>query len=576
MFFKSLIDSGINPHDFGLQQNENYRFRLQAAAMDHGPHPEGSQDRSQVNVVITVASSKIKPPSFINPPMAPVSLQENYTLYKVPIASFEAQSNIAEPDLYFELVKGQTQQTNSDETFRINERGNSVDILLSKSLDFEQLTHYILTVRVKNAANVAAETVLEIFVNDVNDESPTFIAVDSGSVLENSAPHTYVLKIQATDKDGTYPNNWVRYELRDWKDKFEIDQNTGEIRTLVQLDREERKSYPLTVVAYDGNESALTMDGKPNENAKRFQIEVADVNDNPPYFPHTEYFAEIAENADIGAKVSELVALDNDTDSQLVYYITHGNPDGVFSIESQTGLLKVNKPLDYETTKAYDLIVEVDDGKQKATTKVHVKIINVNDNKPQFDNQNPTQIHGILEEQVPTRPIMKVRATDPDYDAAVATGPMTITYTLASSNVDFFRITPEGELFITRALDRDLPKGRKDWSVFVVAQDELDGIRLENTLEVIVNLDDINDNAPFLDMQPVVWYENQPPGRVSKINATDYDEPQNGPPFHMKMAETADEAVRSAFRIEGSPTTTWHLMAIKWVDSNFGKLWNFC
>ena len=79
LFFKSLIDSGINPHDFGLQQNENYRFRLQAAAMDHGPHPEGSQDRSQVNVVITVASSKIKPPSFINPPMAPVSLQENYT-----------------------------------------------------------------------------------------------------------------------------------------------------------------------------------------------------------------------------------------------------------------------------------------------------------------------------------------------------------------------------------------------------------------------------------------------------------------------------------------------------------------
>ena len=43
----------------------------------------------------------------------------------------------------------------------------------------------------------------------------------------------------------------------------------------------------------------------------------------------------------------------------------------------------------------------------------------------------------------------------------------------------------------------------------------------------------------------------------------------------MKMAETADEAVRSAFRIEGSPTTTWHLMAIKWVDSNFGKLSEF-
>lgn len=58
------------------------------------------------------------------------------------------------------------------------------------------MTQYHLTVRVKNAAGVAAELVQDVVVTDVNDESPTFIAVDSGSVLENSAPHTYVLKIQ--------------------------------------------------------------------------------------------------------------------------------------------------------------------------------------------------------------------------------------------------------------------------------------------------------------------------------------------------------------------------------------------
>ena len=64
-----------------------------------------------------------------------------------------------------------------------------------------------------------------------------------------------------------------------------------------------------------------------------------------------EYFAEIAENADIGAKVSELVALDNDTDSELVYDIIAGNTDQVFSIEPKTGQLKVERPLDYESIK---------------------------------------------------------------------------------------------------------------------------------------------------------------------------------------------------------------------------------
>ncbi len=186
-----------------LQQNEGYKFALMAVARDNGSEPMSSR----VRVMINVASSKIKPPFFTDIP-EPVSLPENYTSYKTPIATLAAHSNIAAPDLYFELVKGQTEQTNSDETFRINERGNSVDIHAAKALDYEKVTQYILTVRVKNEAGVAAETVLTVNVEDVNDEIPTFMAVDGGSVLENSASNTFVLRVQATDRDATYPNNW--------------------------------------------------------------------------------------------------------------------------------------------------------------------------------------------------------------------------------------------------------------------------------------------------------------------------------------------------------------------------------
>lgn len=193
----------MHEFQFQLQQSEGYRFTLMAVASDNGTE----QMHSRVRVVINVASSKIKPPFFTEVP-GMVHIPENYTAYKIPIATLAAQSNIAAPDLYFELVTGQTEQTNSDEAFRINERGNSVDIHVAKALDYEKVTQYLLTVRVKNEAGVAAETVLTVSVDDVNDELPTFMAVDGGSVLENSAPNTFVLKVQATDKDGTYPNNW--------------------------------------------------------------------------------------------------------------------------------------------------------------------------------------------------------------------------------------------------------------------------------------------------------------------------------------------------------------------------------
>lgn len=161
---------------------------------------------ARVRVVINVASSKIKPPTFTEFPESP-HIPENYTAYNTPIASLTATSNIEAPDLYFELVNGQTEQTNRDETFRILEKGSSVEIKVAKALDYEKVTQYILTVRVKNEAQVAAETIVTVNIDDVNDEIPTFTAVEGGSVLENSSPSSFVLKVQATDKDATYPSN---------------------------------------------------------------------------------------------------------------------------------------------------------------------------------------------------------------------------------------------------------------------------------------------------------------------------------------------------------------------------------
>ena len=65
---------------------------------------------------------------------------------------------------------------------------------------------------------------------------------------------------------------------------------------------------------------------------------------------------------------------------------------------------------------------------------------------------------------------------------------------------------------------------------------------------------------------PVVWYENQAAGRVALLNASDYDEPSNGPPFAMRLADDAEDAVRQSFKIDGSPQTSWSLLALRPFD----------
>lgn len=47
-----------------------------------------------------------------------------------------------------------------------------------------------------------------------------------------------------------------------------------------------------------------------------------------------------------------------------------------------------------------------------------------------------------------------------------------------------------------KPLDRDLPHGRSQWRFTVYATDE-DGKGLVGYADVLVNLKDINDNAPF-------------------------------------------------------------------------------
>ena len=84
-----------------------------------------------------------------------------------------------------------------------------------------------------------------------------------------------------------------------------------------------------------------------------------------------------------------------------------------------------------------------------------------------------------------------------------------------------------GEIYAVRALDRDLPYGRPQWKLAVFAEDERTR-GLIGFADVIVNLKDINDNAPYFAFTHFYANvtENGTIGQyVTTVTAIDVDDP---------------------------------------------------
>lgn len=94
----------------------------------------------------------------------------------------------------------------------------------------------------------------------------------------------------------------------------------------------------------------------------------------------------------------------------------------------------------------------------------------------------------------------QVEAYDPDIKDRNA--PQNIVYSLVKhEQKEFLQIDNDGCLRLTKPLDRDQPLGFTRWQILIMAADQggrLGSDSLRSTTEVILELTDINDNAPFL------------------------------------------------------------------------------
>lgn len=136
-----------------------------------------------------------------------------------------------------------------------------------------------------------------------------------------------------------------------------------------------------------------------------------------PKFPQPEYQAEITEKAEIGTSVNTVNAVSQST---LTYDIKQGNTDRVFQINQYSGVITTQRPLDFETTTSYTLIVRATNMAGMASNAtLLIQVVDENDNPPVFQLLH---YRGSISEAAPVNSVvldsddspLVIKATDAD------------------------------------------------------------------------------------------------------------------------------------------------------------------
>ncbi|XP_031964945.1 protocadherin-23 isoform X1 [Corvus moneduloides] len=401
------------------------------------------------------------------------------------------------------------------------------DLYLSKELDYETDSHFLLQVIIKDYNNPPQNSTvfLSIDVEDKNDHSPyfqdDFVVI---GVEENVPVGTLVYTFNAKDGDGGFLNSKIEYSLEMSnmsKNPFLIHPLYGSLTTASPLDREITRSVILTVFAED---QAINLTER-RLDSLAVKIVILDINDNSPSFMSSP-LSYVMEDVEVGFLVHHIVAKDPDEgrNGQVTYHILSGNENKAFVLDKITGLLTTAHLLDHEVQERYSLtVMALDDGSPalSATQVLTIIVLDVNDEPPVFLKQlYKTAVH---ENQDPGEFVIKVEAVDRD----AGLNSVLQYEILPGAGYEKFKMNlNSGELITAAPLDRET---QEVFSIKVLVRDS-GTPSLSSTVTVICTVLDENDHSPTFLLPPSEIFipENQEPSIVYIFRAIDMDAGYNG------------------------------------------------
>ncbi|XP_014353651.1 desmoglein-2-like [Latimeria chalumnae] len=240
----------------------------------------------------------------------------------------------------------------------------------------------------------------------------------------------------------------------------------------------------------------------------------------------------VRENEDYSTK--EYIAKirsDEEERTDIIYSLTGGGasepPYGIFVVDKVNGNLRMTKRVDREEYPVFHLRGHARDSNNKEVEKpleLRIKIIDVNDNKPEFIQE--VFVGSVEELSEPNTHIMRLNATDADEEGTLNTK---IAYKILSQvpeDVGVFMIGKgTGDIFTVRAI---LDREKSAFYELEVEARDLDGAYNGLTDKAIVKIKvlDVNDNRPKLEKETYEGSieENAVDVEVLRMKALDDDE----------------------------------------------------
>ncbi|XP_048187609.1 protocadherin alpha-2-like [Perognathus longimembris pacificus] len=281
------------------------------------------------------------------------------------------------------------------------------------------------------------------------------------------------------------------------------------------------------------------------------EVEVEDINDNPPVFPVAVKTLRFYESKLLGSRFPLEGASDADigVNALLSYKLS---PSEFFFLEIQTNdelsqslFLVLGKSLDREESAEISLtLVATDGGKPEltGTVQIIIEVLDVNDNEPTFA-QSVYKVQ-LLENVANGTLVIKLNASDEDEGS---NGEVVYSFSgdMSSSILTKFKIDPtSGEVRTKGKLDYE---ESKSYDIQVIASDR-GAPSMSGHCKISVKLVDINDNTPEISITSLSLpiREDAPVGTViALVSVSDRDAGANGqvscslpPHLPFKLAST--------------------------------------
>ncbi|XP_051506043.1 protocadherin gamma-C5-like isoform X1 [Myxocyprinus asiaticus] len=283
----------------------------------------------------------------------------------------------------------------------------------------------------------------------------------------------------------------------------------------------------------------------------RVLVQIEDVNDNAPQFPNANSSLEISEAAAPGTRFRLESAHDPDVgiNSLRTYSLSTSDYFILNVVTKSDGSkfpeLVLEKPMDRETQAAFRLLLTAVDGGQpekSGTTLLLIKILDVNDNAPVFDE--PVKRVSLLENSLPGTLVAQLNATDVD---SGINGKISYLFSKYSPEriLKIFSVDSKtGEIRVVGDVDYE------EASVYDITVQARDGgsPSMEGSCNIKVEIIDVNDNTPEVTLTSLTSpiREDAETGTViALISAKDLDSEDNGKvtlrvshglPFKLKSA----------------------------------------